>query len=427
MKRNVKILCLKELLKYNLEIPIYQRPYEWTRHNVLTLLDDIYCEYKKNNPINLGSIILYNNKKENKYDIVDGQQRIITLAIMYYVLDIDKDIRVLSSTIQCTADTEKYIKSNKKEIEFFIGILEKDKDNFNINEFKRYIKKNINFYVIISNDLNEVFQLFDGRNSKYKSLDAIDLLKAYHLGLIKDNELKKALTIWDENINGKLDIDKTKNKIQFLFNDILFNIYNWSLNKYRRDFTKDDIYLYKGYSNSYNYNYVNYYKSNNSSLYLINKPFKEGIDFFEMIKLYIEEYENIIKHYNLYSKVTEDTKVEGYDEEDFNNQFQFINVIYYDALFMFKNRFGHIDSFEMDILKDYIYKWSLKHRIDRNAVRYDTVNKYIIKNSNFFFKCSNALNINELYKLPLIEIKKMQAGSNDNSKLSEVRRKLWKM
>ena len=423
-------ISLIKLLKKELNIPLYQRPYEWDRSNVLTLLNDIYSEYKKGifakKNLNLGTIILL--KKDNKFDVIDGQQRIITLALLCNVLNINDGIKMLDTPIQCVSNTEIKILSNNYEIICFIDRLKKD-DNFKIEEFKKYVANNINFFVIYSKDEEEAFQLFDGRNSKFKSLDPVDLLKAYHLRSIQNNDDKYiALKIWDNNINSR-DLVYYKNNIQYLFDDVLFNIYNWSLNKDRKEFEKDDIYLYKGFNEKEKINYIKYYKTTNNDMFLVNKPFKKGLPFFKMVDKYIGDYKRIINRYNLYKKVLFQTKIDGYDEKNFNIGYRYINNMYYNAIFMFENRFSGsgLSEFEKNIIIDYIYKWALIHRVNNEKIRYDTINKYIIQNDNFFYKCQNALSIDELYKLNYPELGKQPIFKKDNLNLQETRSKLWKI
>ena len=58
-----------------LAIPPYQRPYKWTAKNVNQLITDILTFSAKNTKqYRLGTLVLHNN------EIVDGQQRIVTLT-----------------------------------------------------------------------------------------------------------------------------------------------------------------------------------------------------------------------------------------------------------------------------------------------------------------------------------------------------------
>ena len=78
---NLKIVSLEDLLKLNLSIPNYQRPYRWTTESATILFNDIYFAYKNNIPeYRIGSIVLHKNG--NDYEIVDGQQRVTTLTIL---------------------------------------------------------------------------------------------------------------------------------------------------------------------------------------------------------------------------------------------------------------------------------------------------------------------------------------------------------
>ena len=63
-----------------LQIPNYQRPYKWTAQNAIQLLDDI-IEAKNTNKerYRVGTLILHKTP-DNRYDIVDGQQRTITFT-----------------------------------------------------------------------------------------------------------------------------------------------------------------------------------------------------------------------------------------------------------------------------------------------------------------------------------------------------------
>ena len=103
---------LKELLNEEYNIPNYQRTYEWNRENVYTLLNDINNNFAKNEPINLGTIIVYNN--EGKYDLVDGQQRLITLSLLLKALEYDKKLKLLDNEIVCTSNTKKLVVDNYK-------------------------------------------------------------------------------------------------------------------------------------------------------------------------------------------------------------------------------------------------------------------------------------------------------------------------
>ncbi|EJB53533.1 hypothetical protein HPHPH27_0147 [Helicobacter pylori Hp H-27] len=82
---------LKDELYY--QIPIYQRPYQWTEENCEKLLDDLFSsyEYYKESDYFCGSLVLIaigtdSATNATTYDVVDGQQRLSTFILLAKVL-----------------------------------------------------------------------------------------------------------------------------------------------------------------------------------------------------------------------------------------------------------------------------------------------------------------------------------------------------
>lgn len=177
----VKSCCLtaKELLKWNIRIPDYQRPYSWREKNVRDFLVDISMwqqdENKKGIPYHLGTIILKEQTESevDYYDVIDGQQRLTTLAVIAYLQD-NADIPLLNSSkyygeveIQTILRARNYIRNfenkiNFEQIELSVVVLSKDQ----------------------SEDLAYTF--FSNSNSTGKHLSDYDLLKTHHLRYISD-------------------------------------------------------------------------------------------------------------------------------------------------------------------------------------------------------------------------------------------------
>ena len=82
--KKLSLVSCSEVFLLKLSIPIYQRPYKWSANSASLLFNDIYNSYKdEKDEYRIGSIILHKNKND-EYDIVDGQQRLTTLAILLY-------------------------------------------------------------------------------------------------------------------------------------------------------------------------------------------------------------------------------------------------------------------------------------------------------------------------------------------------------
>ncbi len=92
-----KAYQLKDILATELsayyQIPIYQRPYQWTEKNCEKLLDDLLSSYEcyKESDYFCGSLVLIAISKDSEtnattYDIVDGRQRLSTFILLAKVL-----------------------------------------------------------------------------------------------------------------------------------------------------------------------------------------------------------------------------------------------------------------------------------------------------------------------------------------------------
>lgn len=87
-----EIKNINELLNMDLDIPDYQRPYKWSIQNIEDLLNDISNaiadseKYRAGFRYRIGTIIVHMNKN-NLYDIVDGQQRVISLILLKLYLE----------------------------------------------------------------------------------------------------------------------------------------------------------------------------------------------------------------------------------------------------------------------------------------------------------------------------------------------------
>ena len=69
-------------------IPAYQRPYAWTTEQTETLFTDLYDFYQTEQADNyfLGTIVLIKDEDRSKAAVIDGQQRLTTLTILFSVL-----------------------------------------------------------------------------------------------------------------------------------------------------------------------------------------------------------------------------------------------------------------------------------------------------------------------------------------------------
>lgn len=110
---------LSDLIYENITIPDYQRPYVWDTERVKILLEDfdeqLSCS-NKNTPEKylLGSLILCEGKDKNNkkvLEVVDGQQRLVSLALILRVI-LDNESKFLSNSEFAHNESKAHIKEN---------------------------------------------------------------------------------------------------------------------------------------------------------------------------------------------------------------------------------------------------------------------------------------------------------------------------
>ena len=80
--------------EYEFVIPEYQRPYTWGVEHAVQLLVDLQeaLERDLDEPYFLGSIVLVKDAQSSRAEVIDGQQRLVTLTLLLAVLrDIVED------------------------------------------------------------------------------------------------------------------------------------------------------------------------------------------------------------------------------------------------------------------------------------------------------------------------------------------------
>ena len=161
---------IKELFACNLTIPDYQRAYCWEDKHVTDLWENIRvidADY------HLGTIILQKKfDRVIKYDIIDGQQRLVTLTLLLRELRYKGQLPLLLQSFE-SEEARLHIENNKA----LIHNLANDRINADI------LADRIIFSVLVLNDtsLDLAYTFFSNQNSKGIPLTDYDLLKAHHL------------------------------------------------------------------------------------------------------------------------------------------------------------------------------------------------------------------------------------------------------
>lgn len=391
-------ISVDKLLTKSLKIPDYQRPYKWDRKHIEALLNDIndalneaekYDAFK----YRLGTIILYKNtskatEEAESYDIIDGQQRIISLSLIKLVLENELPEFLRHVTFRNKISQQR-IRDNYALI----------KDWFRSNETKKTLFKeafsNILEVIIFSVDqLSEAFQLFDSQNTRGKSLDPHDLLKAYHLREMQDDldGMKSAVTEWEA---------KDSQKIKTLFDLYLFPILNWSRGLKTNPFTADEIDAYKGIEVNSPYSYAQRTKQA-MPCFQIAEPFIAGKSFFEMVNHYYNllleiksEIINNTQFRDIKMVFSNGLSVEPAEKDSSNDQsvespedldavrlssigLLHAKRLFFASLLCYYDRFHNFDERAVKNL----FLWAMMIRVDMRRLGFSSINQYAIGNTN---------------------------------------------
>ena len=350
----------------NLAIPDYQRPYKWTKRNIEELLTDISKaieegqKYGKSYKYRIGTILIHNSQ-DGKLYIVDGQQRIISIALvcLYLRPSFHSDL-----TDHCFSDNVS--KQNIRDNYMFIRqwfTLQGDAEK---NRFLDALKDIIEVIVITVNEESEAFQLFDSQNSRGKALYPHDLLKAYHLRKMNSSlsEMEHAVKKWE---------DEEPSEIKELFSDYIFPIFNWSKKAKTDTFSDRNIEVFKGADIKESYPYaMRAFKS--SPIFQISEPFIAGNDFFEYVGHYIQLLRDIKKELEQNGEFSAIQEILS----DKSSGLKYCKTLFYCVLLSYYDRFHCFDK--MAVLR--LFTWSFMIRTDMQHLGYDTINKYAIGEYN---------------------------------------------
>ena len=224
------------------EIPIYQRNYTWEELQIEQLIEDI--ETAEDNYF-LGNIIV-NQKDNNIYEVIDGQQRLTTIFLLERYLKIDFSKEALKFEARERAnrtlavvglDDVNYIEE-MHSIEILRGykIIENYFSKNRIDK-KKFIKKLsavklIRVQVPKKTDLNHYFEIM---NTRGEQLEMHEIAKAKILGALDTSGDKKvASEIWEYcskmdsyvQMNFK-DISIRNNVFDSKWNDLSNEVYDF--------------------------------------------------------------------------------------------------------------------------------------------------------------------------------------------------------
>ncbi|EMH29050.1 DUF262 domain-containing protein [Helicobacter pylori] len=250
-------LNLRDILKDELyyQIPIYQRPYQWTEENCEKLLDDLFFNYEDDRESDYfcGSLVLIlineDSKKAKTYDIVDGQQRLSTFILLAKVLAALYSERLTEESKDYLQESliTKYGKkdrlnfsavgfNSKKDFQYALTSfndvpISNNKNNYlknaiclknylrkkeieDINNFIEWLYFKVVFITITCPDADKALRIFNVLNARGLALNATDIFKGELLKHAKEHEREEFVSRWNDLSQKCSDNDL---KIETLF------------------------------------------------------------------------------------------------------------------------------------------------------------------------------------------------------------------
>ena len=425
-----------------LSIPDYQRPYKWTEKNLNALVNDIQ-EHKDKSAYRLGSIVLHrnpNSDSDENIDIVDGQQRTLTLMLLVWAIiqkpeldlkqeHLKKDLNEISNQINVFMDVQEFnsdishhnIYQNFNVAKRIVSV------NFSEQDID-FLLNNCQVAVFILDDISEAFQFFDSQNARGRDLEPHDLLKAYHLREFSAQEQHlKAQTVahWESLDSAHL---------AKLFSNYLFRIRLWSRGKSARFFNKDHVHLFKGihlgqsdhhpyleplriahyFIDDYNAQYQRQIDRQEMSFpFQLDQMIINGRRFFEMVEHYEKQISKVVDHQDqsekisIFGEILQDranriikslNKFHGASRRSGDG---YVRTLFDSALIFY------IDKFATDRLSEAIEKifiWAYHCRISQYSVQLATIDNYVLE-KNIFSLLKYAQSPSELigWSLPIVD------------------------
>jgi uncharacterized protein with ParB-like and HNH nuclease domain len=222
------------------QVPDYQRPYSWGDDEIETLWEDIYSAFKNKEKLYfLGPLILAPTR-EGEVEIVDGQQRLTTLTILFCVLrdvyfaNLKNEVlkRKISNAIRGLVEDkyrlrlitqayyqDKFEKEVLKEVrfpDFHLKREDKEKQDYRfmnaasifkeklgglggidqIQEFADYIFEKVVMITIHCSSRISAIRLFQIINTRGLDLSNADLIKSYLYSRLKEEKVKQFNFTW---------------------------------------------------------------------------------------------------------------------------------------------------------------------------------------------------------------------------------------
>lgn len=432
---------VSQLLNQELTIPEYQRSYKWQPKHVYQLIDDIVLHRTK--PCyRLGTVVLHQDKdsesgkKDNALNIVDGQQRLLTLTLLCTILD--EAEKTFSSTLlehkfKSSVSIEN-LKNNAQIISERVASLSATEKQ----ELLNFVLNKCELIQVTLDDLSETFQFFDSQNARGKALAPHDLLKAYHLREMMDSteqiERLHHVSLWEQGVNP----DDDSANLHTIMGEFLFRMRRWIDGDYGIQFSRHNIDVFKGINlDSTKYTYVDAMLALDYAIETFNAdparkwdkqikgyPFQvdqatiNGKRFFEYIQHYMTIHTNLFvgKDSRLSLFVDKHAKYSGSNRKGDS----YVRNLFLCAVMYYYDKFGDMELYKAAQI---CYRWSYFLRLELQRIGMESVDNHAKARSGLFRAISKAVHPQQVlnYQPPYIKEPKFTNAENVQNSIEKMK------
>lgn len=227
------VKSLKELNNICFIVPEYQRGYRWQKEEVKKLLEDLEDFFNILEESNIDEYLYYSlqpvvvSKENNKYKIIDGQQRITTLYILFKYFQLKLCEEIIYKTREDNADYLNNLDedSAKDNIDFYnmfmaFKTIKEYFVNKNKENFQKYMEEKIKIIWYEIDENEDELEVFERLNIGKIPLNDTELSKAMFLSKElseNDNILNNKAEIWYEL---EINLRENDDKLYCIYNNI---------------------------------------------------------------------------------------------------------------------------------------------------------------------------------------------------------------
>lgn len=279
-------MLYSKVVRLHLTIPNYQRIYCWEERHVKCLLDDVFEHIASagDTPYRLGTLILHAH--DGHYDIIDGQQRLITLALLLSALGIKTSLLKEKLT---SKQSKAYVAYNKHLIQQYV---DRHIPQGKRTEQAESLLQRIELSVLIlqNTSIDLAYTFFSHQNSRGVALSDYDLLKAHHLRYIplgNEGQAQHVTEVWNQMIEeGRKVGQETQPDYVRTLDTYIYRLRKW-MRKAECDDRTDNYRIKRAYEAAALINEIPPF----GERFHFNEPIQGGAHFFGYVERHRHQYQ----------------------------------------------------------------------------------------------------------------------------------------